>query len=72
MLLLNYWTKIWTKITQAKKSRARWTEKRQQNKGIANADKQNWSGQFFCPDNFFVLTIFLFGQKGIYHQVEFC
>ena len=24
------------------------------------------SGQFLCPDNF------LSGQKGIYHQVEFC
>ena len=64
-------------------------------KGIAYADKQNLSGQFFCPDiffcpdnffvrtiflsvqffcpdNFFVRTFFLSGQKGIYHQVEFC
>ena len=30
------------------------------------------SKQFLCPDNFFVRTIFLSGQKGIYHKVEFC
>ena len=75
-------------------------KKNTKNKGIANADKTNFSGQFFCPDNlfcqanffgwtiflsghFFVGTIclsqknfcrefFLSGQKGIYHQVEFC
>ena len=30
------------------------------------------SKHFFCPVNFFVWTFFLSGQKGIYHQVEFC
>ena len=28
MLLLNYWTKIWTKITQDNKPGAGWTEKK--------------------------------------------
>ena len=28
MLLLNYWTKIWNKITQDNKSMAGWTKKR--------------------------------------------
>ena len=32
MLLLNYRTIIWTKITQDKKSRAGWTEKKQNKK----------------------------------------
>jgi hypothetical protein len=52
MLFLNYREKkIWTKI----KSRM----DRKKTKGIANADRKNLSGQFFCPDIFFVRTIFL-------------
>ena len=56
------------KITQNNKLRAGWTEnnKDKKNKGIANADKIKTG-----PDKFFVRTISLFGQKGIYHQVEF-
>ena len=60
------------------KSRAGWTEQtKQKTKGVANTDKNNLSGQyfcseiFFCPDNFFVQTFFLSGQKGTYHQVKF-
>ena len=65
MPLLNYRTKIWTKLLQTKiKSQM----DRKKTKGIANADKKNLSGQFyvrtnfFCPDNFFDRTIFLSGQ----------
>ena len=45
------------------KSRAGETEiiKDQKMEGIDHVDKKN------CPDNFL-----LSGQKGIYHQVEFC
>ena len=66
MLLLNYRTKIWK--LNYNQSRAGWTEnkERQQTEGIDSADKK------ICPDNFFVQTIILSGQKGIYHQVEFC
>ena len=49
MLLLNYQTKIWTKITQDKKSRAGWTEKKKK-KGIANADNFFVRTIFFCLD----------------------
>ena len=65
---LAYRTKIWTKITQDKKSRAGWTEKKK--RALLTQTKKN-SGKKFCADNFFVWTIFLSGQKGIYHQVEF-
>ena len=47
MPLLNYRTKIWTKITQDKNQEP---DGRKKTKGIANADKKNLSGQFFCPD----------------------
>ena len=59
MLLLNYQEKIWEK----NKSRVGLTEnnKDKKTKGIDSADKKSLSGQFF-----------LSGQKGIYHQVEFC
>ena len=86
MPLLNYRTKIWTKITQHKNQEA---DGQKQTKGIANTDKKKLSGQFFartiffvrtiflsgqifCRDNFFVRTFFLSGQKGMKHQVEFC
>ena len=70
MPLLNYRTKIWTKITQDKNQEA---DGQKQTKGIANADKKNCldnflpgpfflSRQFFCPDKFFVGTIFLSGH----------
>ena len=60
MLLLNYRTKIWTKIMQDKTSRAGWTEKK--SRALLTQTKKNWSGQFFCQDNFLVRTIFLSGQ----------
>ena len=69
--------------TQVNKSSAAWTEINEDNKikGIANTDKKNVSGQFFCRE-FFSRTIsmygqffcpynFLSGKKGIYHKLEF-
>ena len=44
MLLLNYQTKIWTKITQDKKPRAGETEKIKIIKGISNAEEKKLSG----------------------------
>ena len=58
MPLLNYQTKIWTKITQDKNQEP----DGQKNEGIANADNKNLSGQLFCLDNFFVQIIFLSRQ----------
>ena len=42
MPLLNYWTKMWTKITQDKNQEPDGQKKK--TKGIANADKKNLSG----------------------------
>ena len=78
MLLLNYRTKIWTKITQDKKSRAGWTEKK--SRALLTQTKRlcldNFfvrtiflSGQFFCPDNFFVSPIFF--PDNIFFQTFF-
>ena len=63
MLLLNYCAKIWTKITPDKNQEQYGQTKK--TKGIANTDKKNLSGQFFCADNFFVRTIF-------FRQTIFC
>ena len=51
MLLVNYQTKIWTKIIHNNKSRARWTEnnKDKKNEGIDNTDIKKLSGQFYLP-----------------------
>ena len=73
MLLLNYGTKKWTKNTQDNKSMAGWTEnnKDKKSRALLTLTKKMCPDNFFV-DNFFVLTIFLSGQKGIYHQGEFC
>ena len=49
-------------MTQDNKSRARWTgnDKGKKTRALTTRTKQ------------IVRTIFLSGQKGVYHQVEFC
>ena len=61
MPLLNYWTKILTKITQTT-NQGPDEQKilKTKNKGIDNTEKK------ICQDNFFVQ------KKGIYQKVEFC
>ena len=68
MLLFNYRTKIWIKITQDKTSRAGLTEE-EKTKGIAITDKKNLSGQFFVrtisfSEQFFCPEIFCVRTKG--------
>ena len=61
MPLLNYRTKIWTKITQTTNQVPDGQKKIKTKQPRAlNTKQKNLSGQFFSP-----------GQKGIYHQVEF-
>ena len=61
MLLLNYGQKYGQKLLKTKNQEPDGQKKPKKNKGIANADKKNLSGQFFCPENFVVKTILLFG-----------
>ena len=62
MALLNYRTKIWTKITQTTNQGPDGQKKtRKKTKALTMRTKKKLSGHFFWS-----------GQKGIYHQVEFC